>query len=252
MAKPRTPVRLHLWVEGTPVADGPSSSALTRWAGHTLASLHSLRVQPAEREMFPVTDACTAARWPELTERADRAHVPWAGLMHEAAGAVKTAVLLFEAGEDDADEQLMTHGDIDQKNLLIGPVGPVLCDWDVATPLVPRRELAEVALSLAGWTRFDLAREVVAAYRDTGGRDISFRPADLGRSLMIGLDWTAFNVNRALGVVDTTPAERASRARLVPRLVRDIRRHVNVAARVDEALNFSCGRLARLGCSVPK
>jgi len=41
----------------------------------------------------------------------------------------------------------------------------VLCDWDVAMPLVPRRELADVALSLGAWERLDISRRVIRAYR---------------------------------------------------------------------------------------
>ena len=45
----------------------------------------------------------------------------------------------------------MTHGDVDQKNILLTADGPVLCDWDAAAPMIPARELADVAMSLAGW-----------------------------------------------------------------------------------------------------
>lgn len=55
----------------------------------------------------------------------------------------------------------MTHGDVDQKNLVLGVSGPVLCDWDLAVPLVPGRELADAALSLGAWMQRDIARQVV-------------------------------------------------------------------------------------------
>lgn len=47
-------------------------------------------------------------------------------------------------------DEVMTHGDVDQKNIVIAPGGPVLCDWDLAMPMVPRRELAETMLRRDG------------------------------------------------------------------------------------------------------
>ena len=76
----------------------------------------------------------------------------------------------------------MTHGDIDQKNIVCGPGGPVLCDWDVAMPLVPRRELADVAMSMAGWQQPAIAREVLRGYRAAGGEVPRWAPATSARA----------------------------------------------------------------------
>ena len=78
-------------------------------------------------------------------------------------------------------QEVLSHGDIDQKNMICTSRGPVLCDWDLVTPVVPRRELADVALSMGGWRDAAIARQVVRAYRRAGGDDSPFEPADLGR-----------------------------------------------------------------------
>ena len=78
------------------------------------------------------------------------------------------ADLVRSAGQRPAPE-VMSHGDIDQKNLVLTADGPVLCDWDVAMPLVPRRELADVALSMGGWERLGSARKVLRSYRSASG-----------------------------------------------------------------------------------
>jgi hypothetical protein len=77
--------------------------------------------------------------------------------------------------------------------VLIGPSGPLLCDWDVASPVVPRRELADVALAFAGWSEPLIARTVVAAYGAAGG-DVPYVVSDdLGAPLATSLDWIALN-----------------------------------------------------------
>jgi aminoglycoside phosphotransferase (APT) family kinase protein len=128
----------------------------------------------------------------------------------------------------------MTHGDIDQKNLLLTASGPALCDWDLAAPLIPRRELADVAMSLAAWTETAIAREVVRSYRLAGGDDTRIEPADLGQSMMIGLDWVAFNVQRAIGLRPAAIAEVSLARGIVPGLLAAIPAQAAAASRVRD------------------
>jgi aminoglycoside phosphotransferase (APT) family kinase protein len=140
-----------------------------------------------------------ALRWPELAAAAKRGGADWAGQMAAVQSSVSPIADLARSAGFRSCEEVMSHGDIDQKNLLCTPAGPVLCDWDVAMPVVPRRELADVAMSLAGWQDFSIAREVVRAYRASGGDDAEVTAAGLGPAMMTGLDWVAFNAERALG-----------------------------------------------------
>jgi hypothetical protein len=233
------PVRVHHWTAGVPVGPGPVDAATARWAGRVLAILHGLRIMPEDRSLFPVTSTATAERWPELTEAVRQNAVrqnnaSWASAMEEAAPSVALMADLARAAGFRPDQEVMTHGDIDQKNLLLTTSGPVLCDWDLAAPLVPRRELADVAMSLAAWTETAIAREVVRSYRRAGGDDTRIEPADLGQSMMIGLDWVAFNVERAIGLRPAPGAEASLARGLVPGLLAAIPAQVAAAARVRD------------------
>jgi len=96
----------------------------------------------------------------------------------------------------------------------------------------------DVALSLAGWEAFGIAREVVRSYRQAGGDDTSIQPPDLGQPMMTGLDWVAFNVERAIGRRPATAAEAALAHELVPRLLAGIPRHASTALRVSGMLHL--------------
>lgn len=233
------PVRLHEWIDGTAPGPGPVEVPVASWAGRTLAALHRTEVTPDDRGAFPVTSTATADRWTELTEVAHRAGASWAPLMHDVVPAVKVIADLSEAAGHHFDEEIMTHGDVDQKNLLIAPSGPVLCDWDLAAPLVPRRELAYVALSLAGWERVDIVHEVVREYRSAGGVDTRIREQDLGQPLMVDVDWIAFNVERSVGVRPAAPEEAARAGRLVPRLLTKLPHQVDIALLARELFTSS-------------
>jgi aminoglycoside phosphotransferase (APT) family kinase protein len=135
-------------------------------------------------------------------------------------------------------EEVMSHGDLDQKNLLLAAAGPVLCDWDVAMPVVPRREVADVAMSLACWHDNDVAREVVRAYRASGGDDTEITSADLGPSMMNGLDWIAFNVERALGQRPASPAEVTRSQNLLTGLLAALPGQLDAALRITDILRI--------------
>jgi Ser/Thr protein kinase RdoA (MazF antagonist) len=225
-------VRVHEWIPATSPGPGPVDAAVAAWAGRAMAALHALDVRPAVREIFPVTSTNTADQWPRLSEEVRVADLPWADLVPAAASAVVTVAALAHEAGDRFSEEVMTHGDIDQKNVLLTPSTPLLCDWDVAAPLLPRRELADVAMSLADWERPDIARAVIAAYRNAGGDDTQVSAQDLGQSLMIHLDWIAFNVNRATGTRAATAAEVVASQSLVTDLLTRLPRHVDTAIRV--------------------
>lgn len=232
----QVPVRVHQWVQAASPGLGPVTAPVAAWAGKTLAALHSMAVRPADREIFPVTTTGTADRWPQLLANAQQAGVPWATLVRDVAPAVADAADLARAAGDCFQDEIMTHGDIDQKNLLLSASTPLLCDWDVAAPLVPRRELADVAVSLAAWERADIARTLVLAYRTAGGDDTPITAQDLGQSLMINPDWIAFIIERATGGREATSADVAAARQLAPDLLTQLPRQVHLAARVTEWL----------------
>src|SRR5207245_10824907 len=118
----------------------------------------------------------------------------------EAAPGVSLIAELGRSVTFVPEQEVLSHGDIDQKNLIASQDGLVLCDWDLVVPVVPRRELADVALSLACWHDVGIAHMLVDSYRDAGGEVPGFEPPDIGQSLASGLDWIAFNVERPIGL----------------------------------------------------
>lgn len=230
------PVRVHRWVPGRPFTPEVVDTETARWVGNALAILHGLGVKARDRDLFPVPNVYTAIAWPELAEAAGKNGVEWAPLMKDASAAVASmADLVLSDGHRPA-EEVMSHGDIDQKNLIATERGPVLCDWDVALPVVPRRELADVALSMGCWQDFGVAREVVRAYRASGGDDTDVTALDLGVPLMVGLDWVAFHVDRALGRRPASPVQVATAHELLPELLTAIPHGLETALRITDIL----------------
>ncbi|MHB1924858.1 MAG: phosphotransferase family protein [Acidimicrobiales bacterium] len=222
-------VRLHRWVQGAPCPPGPVEPAVAGWAGETLARLHDLGIHPADPQVFPRLSTIAAESWTELTEVVRQQDADLAVALEALDPWVERALGLAHLAVAEGATAVMSHGDIDQKNIILTRNGPVLCDWDVAAPWVPTWELADVALSMAANTEVGLARRVVASYELATGRPVRLRPWDLGRSLMNGLDWLVFNVERSLGLRPGEPEEVELSKHLVLGLLRTYPRGVDLA-----------------------
>jgi hypothetical protein len=193
-------------------------------------------ISPADRSLFPVLNTRTADEWPDLVSAARLARVPWADQLAAIRPVVAEIAALARAADQGPGDEVMTHGDVDQKNILLTADGPVLCDWDAAAPMIPACELADVAMSLAGWKQQEIGREAVRAYRAAGGPATGIRPCDLGQSLLSSLDWIALNIGRATGTQPAGPAEAAVGRRLVPGLLARLPHELEISRRADEFL----------------
>lgn len=106
-----------------------------------------------------------------------------------------------------AQHRVISHGDMDQKNILWTAGGePVLIDWESAGLFNPTHDALVVALDWSGITSaFEQALfdAFIAAYRDAGGEiNNAIVPLAFDRILGNWLDWLMFNVGRSLDVND--------------------------------------------------
>ena len=190
------PVRVHRWVEGArTVPREPVDVPLARWVGGALAHVHGLALVASDPTVYAGRAGLTRADvWPDLVARS--AGTPWLDALVAAGPAARRASdLLADAEPADV---VLCHGDVDQKNLLLGPDGPLLCDWDVVLPMPARHDLAHAAVTLAGWREPAAARAVVDGHAEATGARLALGPHDLGPALASRLGWVRFSVDRAL------------------------------------------------------
>jgi hypothetical protein len=164
-------VKLYDWVDGT--AADPSDPEILSWCGRTLALLHRAG-QGASGTPSGWYERCNpASAWAELLGKVERAGLPWAGELGRfvATTAVELARYVLPSSSG---EVVTSHLDMRPQNVLVGPDGPVLLDWDNAGPVSAERELARAVYVWSGGNRFDAeaARRLVRAYRDAGGRAV--------------------------------------------------------------------------------
>lgn len=105
-------------------------------------------------------------------------------------------------------DQVVSHGDLDHKNVLWDKAGePLLIDWESARRLNPTYELLLEALDWGGITaHFETGPFVsfLEAYLDAGGRIVADEiPAVSDAIQGAWVEWLLFNVGRAVGLHDT-------------------------------------------------
>ncbi|KOU75588.1 phosphotransferase [Streptomyces sp. MMG1533] len=162
-------VKLYDWIDGTP-AD-PCEPELLSWCGRTLAMLHRAGEGAAAGAPSAWYEQCPQdADWEKLHKETRRLGIPWADALGRfiATSAAELAQYVTPSGAGDL---VTSHLDMQPQNVLVGPAGPVLLDWDNAGPVSAERELARAVYVWAGGNDFraDSARRLARAYLDAGG-----------------------------------------------------------------------------------
>jgi hypothetical protein len=197
-------VKVYDWVDGA--AADPSDPEILSWCGRTLALLHQAGQGTRETPGAWYEECPRDQDWAGLLDRVGRAGLPWAKELGRFIGT--TAVELGHHVSPSAPGDVVTsHLDMRPQNVLVGPGGPVLLDWDNAGPVSAERELARALYVWSGGDRVDAgaARRLVRAYRDAGGRAV-VKGVD-AFSMLFATDLNYVYVQAACAVDPTVTAE---------------------------------------------
>ncbi|MER5385129.1 aminoglycoside phosphotransferase family protein [Streptomyces sp. NPDC002688] len=164
-------VKVYDWIEGT-TADASDPDILD-WFGRTMALLHTAGEGATETPDSWYERCPQDAEWSELHARVARAGLPWSDALGRfiTTSVAELAPWVTPSGLDDL---VMSHLDLQPQNVLVGPDGPVLLDWDNAGPVSAERELARALYIWSGHGRAsgDSVRRLARAYRKAGGRAV--------------------------------------------------------------------------------
>jgi aminoglycoside phosphotransferase (APT) family kinase protein len=230
------PVRVHHWVDGVTVPRQPVTLALAHEVGGALAAVHALDLHPLASDLFDGLHPTADDAWPHVVARARECRAAFADALAEAEPLARRASALCV---DDDRPTVLSHGDVDQKNLLVVDGRAVLIDWDVVAPVVPAHDLARAALTMASWRDPHVARALVDGYAGASRHDVDLVPTDLGPALASRLRWIRFTVDRhadAVAEAHDTLGGTASSSVDVPDVVGlldDLACRVDVAERLD-------------------
>lgn len=179
---------VYPWVEGAPVYAPDITAEHCRIMGDLLGRIHASGVQVPGME--PNGDVRQPFDWPALS---DGCLPRWDAQAREGLCRLLGT-------------QVISHRDLDPKNVLWQGMKPCIIDWEAAGYVNPWQELIEL---VNYWAEDEpCARAMINAY--VAHMDISC--ADWDAALAAGMDgmlgWLHYNLRRAAGLEGTAPGDR--------------------------------------------
>ncbi|MEU6916140.1 aminoglycoside phosphotransferase family protein [Streptomyces olindensis] len=200
-------VKLYDWVDGTR-ADA-SDPKILDWFGRTVALLHQAGEGAAGTPGDWYERCPDEADWEDVLKQVRDAGLPWAG---ELGRFVATAAprLAHWVSPSPPGGLVTSHLDLQPQNVLVGPDGPVLLDWDNAGPVAAEREFARALYVWSGGdeVNVDAARRLARAYRDAGGPAVVMGPESFSMLFATALNYIHVQAETAVDPT-VTAAQRA-------------------------------------------
>jgi Ser/Thr protein kinase RdoA (MazF antagonist) len=203
---------VYPWTDAVALDDGEVSAHHTLAVARMLAKMHSaeLEVPGLESELG---EPSGEADVDEMVSLAARSGLKISPLLSEQRALLMRVARQYQKALPLLDRrQVISHGDLDQKNVLWdSDDNPVIIDWESAHRLNPTYEVITVALEWSGITadfNQTLYSQFVAAYIRAGGtikRDLL--EAALHCVLGRWLDWLMYNIGRIVNLQN--PKQRA-------------------------------------------
>lgn len=199
------------WMEGESIFP-PMITAENCYAiGEVLGKMHhaNLTVEGVEQE----EDGATIFAWDKYGEQLPKYKAEdWENRFQEALPDIKAwNQAACEAGEILAKTMVISHRDLDPKNVMWNGDGPLIIDWEAAGYVNPYQELLEVINYWADDGKGGLLKEhfdaLLNAYTQyVKLENVDWNPVFAG-SYMGMLGWLEYNIKRALGVEAATADE---------------------------------------------
>ena len=213
-------VIVYPWCDGTVLSKAAASPEAASQIGAILGRMHALDL-PVEAPPEPVTwrEPMNKQPWAALVRRGQEQGVDWAS----AVEAALPDVFAWDKDRIAADAALpktlvLSHCDLDQKNVIWVNDTPFLIDWESAGLTNPDGEIIGAALDWSGQNAGPPDQAAFAAVLAGYRQHNEFNP-DMALPLMRGrlggwIDWLGASMNRSLDS-NATRGERAAGTREV-------------------------------------
>lgn len=196
---------VYPWAEGVSVFAPEITAEHCRIMGNVLGCIHRADVR------IPGMEPETALRQPyDWSLMADERLPRWDAAALDGLRRLQAV-------------QVISHRDLDPKNVLWQGLVPCVIDWEAAGYVNPWQELIEL---LNYWADDEeKVRAMIAAY----GQHVDLRAADWDAALAAGVDgilgWLHYNLRRAAGMEGTSPEDKAAGEEHVRNTLRELEQY---------------------------
>ena len=199
------------WVEGASIFPPMISSENCYAIGDVLGKMHHENL--AIDGVIPEEDGALMFTWDKYQEllQGDE-NEAWAIRYQAALSDIKSwNQVACDAGEELVKTLVISHRDLDPKNVMWNDNAPLIIDWEAAGYVNPYQEFLEVVNYWADDGKCGLLKEHFDALFDAYTNHIKLENVDwnavFAGSYMGMLGWLEYNVKRALGIESATADE---------------------------------------------
>ncbi|MFJ8590969.1 phosphotransferase enzyme family protein [Streptomyces sp. NPDC093598] len=213
-------VKLYDWIDGSG-ADASDPEVL-EWFGRTMALLHRAG-EGAVGTPGDWYERCPDdAGWEDVLKKVRDAGLPWSDELGRFI-ATSAPRLAHWVTPSDTGDLVTSHLDLQPQNVLVGPDGPVLLDWDNAGPVSAEREFARALYTWSGGNDVNIAsaRRLARAYREAGGRAVLTGPGSFSMLFATALNYIHVQAETAVDP-EVTAEQRDFGARQALTCLRDL------------------------------
>jgi Ser/Thr protein kinase RdoA (MazF antagonist) len=193
------------WTEGKPRAFHEPDPSAARAMGAVFAKLHALDLQSRDMDE-PDYAANDRATWARRLDRGRVAQLDWASAAR--LDELESWSDLFRAAGEALRGSVVSHRDLDPKNVLWADDAPALIDWEAVGRIHPALEVVTAALD---WSAHGRSREafeaLLSGYRAESPAGLDSARAALPATLGGALGWLDYNMQRSAGDTGAPPAE---------------------------------------------
>ncbi|MBM7565219.1 phosphotransferase [Paenibacillus sacheonensis] len=228
------------WVEGRSLKPSEITVDHCETIGGLLADIHWTDFSLAEREAAGPNQAKTTD-WRAYLQQGQAQRAPWA----DAVQASVNALYDWEAQANHAARLLaadtvISHLDLDAKNVLWNQDGPILIDWEASGSVNPMQNLSDTAVYWSEDGTGDLDKDKFSAFVRAYSRRSGPLQADWQAVVAHGclgmLGWLAYSLKRSLRIECTDDEEQQLGTEQATATLHALRRYADRAADIQQWL----------------
>jgi Ser/Thr protein kinase RdoA (MazF antagonist) len=191
------------WIEGETLKTGTKDLHCAQEMGKVLGRIHQANVNVPEMKPAQQTQGLPFEKWRGFLSQAKREEVSWSSSLESSFNDIERWNEEIKRTESSKNRRrLVSHGDLDQKNVLWKGREPYLIDWEGAGWTDPEWEITDLALNWSGLNSGDIDwgifREVLKSYGEVMGPATVDAGSAIWPCVGTWLLWLEHNMRRSL------------------------------------------------------
>ncbi|WP_235885834.1 aminoglycoside phosphotransferase family protein [Paenibacillus cymbidii] len=229
------------WIDGEVLRPSEIDTVHCEKIGGILSDLHKIDfAEPAIANHW--TNDSRPTNWQHYLEKGQESQSEWANLLLEIIDKLNEwNVTAIESTKRLSAEWVISHGDLDPKNVMWHQHTPALIDWESAGYRNPKQDLLETAIY---WSENELGKidkekffAFMAGYRKSRAPLQANWSMILASGFLGKLDWLEYNLKRSLWIECTDEAEQSMGTSQAIATIHSITRYADTILELEAWLN---------------